>query len=277
VALVRDHPSLQILIAYMHNLAMDLMVWNGVPLGALIILASSSWFVRRWRSAVSAQQRLLLLALSLLLVHAMLELPHGHAVFILPAGIMIGIVEAHSKAQAVLSVPRWSVGAIVLVLCVALGMLLVEFREVGKELTMVRMRAARIANLPTPAPPPRLLLMAPFGELLASVRAEPAAAVDAAGLDRLQRLAYHFPSTGNLLRLAMTSALNGRPDAARDALTLLCQLQPPADCLSVGGAWREMGHTVYPALLQVEAPKPPSAGQATGNADSVPQHGTNRK
>jgi hypothetical protein len=277
VALASGHPSLQILIGYMHNLALDLMVWNGVPLGALVLLGLGLWFLQRWRSAVSGQQRLLLLAISLLVLHAMLELPHGHAVFILPAGLMIGIVEARSRADSVLNLSRLSVGAVALGLSVVLAMLLSEFREVGKELMMVRMRAARIANLPAPEAPPRLLLMAPFGELLASLRVEPGAPMDAAGLDRLRRLAYHFPSTGNLLRLALTSALNGRPDAAREALTLICQLQPPADCLSVAGAWRHMAHTIYPALLQIEVPEPPSPLQAVGGAASAHRHGVKQE
>jgi O-antigen ligase len=273
VALAAGYPSLPVLISYMHNLALDLMLWNGIPIGALALLGLGGWFVRRWRGEGSAQQRLLLLALTVLLVHAMLELPHGHAVFLLPAGLMMGLVEAHSGARSVLAVPRWAVGALALALATALGVLASEHRAVEQDLVALRMRAAKIANLPTLGPVPQLILMAPFSELLASLRIAPVAGLDEASLDLLHRVAYHYPSTGNLLRLAQADGLNSRPAQAREALTLLCQLRPAADCEGAAQHWREMGRTDYPALAAIEPPDPPSSVPVgVGDAATIPRH-----
>ena len=272
VALVAGHTSLQVLSPYMHSLALDLMLWSGIPIGALALLGLGGWYVKRWRREGSAQQRLLLLALAVLLIHAMLELPHGYAVFLLPAGLMMGMVEAHSGARSVLIVSRWAVGALALALAAALGVLASEHRAVEQDLLALRMRAAKITNLPPLGPAPQLILMAPFGELLASLRIAPAAGLDNASLDLLHRVAYHFPSTGNLLRLAQADALNGRPAQAREALTLLCQLQPPADCQGAAQNWREMGRIEYPALAAIEPPGPPLSGSAAaGDAATIPR------
>jgi O-antigen ligase len=247
VALAADHVSIQILTPYFHNVALDLMLWNGIPIGALSSLAIAGWFVARWRGCGPGPQQLLLLALAALLVHSMVELPHAHALFLLPAGLMVGLVEAHSGARAILTLPRRAGGAMVLVLGAALALLFVEHRAVEHDLLALRMRAARIANLPPLGPPPRLLLMSPFGDLLTMLRLAPRSGLDEATLDWLQRVAYHFPSTGNLLRLAQTDLLNGRPTQARAALVLACQLAPPEECDSATMVWNSMRQPTLPA------------------------------
>lgn len=257
LAVAGAQPSWQPLSPYKHNVVLDLLVWNGVPIGLLATLGFAAWYVRAWRRAASAAPALLLLALATLLIHSMLELPHGYAVFLLPAGLMIGMVEAHVGTRSLFTLPRWGVGTIVLLLALALGLLAAEFQAVADDRLALRMRAARIANLPALGPPPQGLLMAPHDELLASIRVTPGPGLDASTLALLDRVAHQFPSAGNLHRLAQADALNGRPEAARDALALLCRVNPPADCLHVARVWRETAAAAYPALAAIEPPSPP--------------------
>ncbi len=279
VALAAAHPSLQVRVPYMHNLALDLMLWNGVPIGALALLGLGAWFVARWRDGHgSAQQRLLLLALTALLIHAMLELPHGHAVFLLPAGLMMGIVEARSGVRSVLTLPRAVVWGMALLLALTLGVLASEHRAVEQDLLDLRIRAARVANLPPLGPAPQPMLMASYGELLVTLRMTPQPGMDPQTLELLHRVARHYPSAGNLLRLARADALNGRPVQAREALALLCQLQPPKVCQDVARTWDEMGRTDYPALAAIVPPgASASAPAALGDAATMPRlHGKPR-
>ena len=68
-------------------------------------------------------------------------------------------------------------------------MLFAEKVSVEQDMTALRMHAAHIANLPPLGPPPRLLWMAPYGELLANLRTEPVAGMDSASLDQFRRVA----------------------------------------------------------------------------------------
>jgi len=267
VALAAQHASIQVLVPYMHNLAIDLLLWNGIPIGALALLSLTVWFTRRWRDATAAEPRLLLLALAVLVLHAMLELPHGHALFLLPAGLMMGMVDARSRARALCVVPRWAAGVVTLGMAAALALLVRDMQVAEHDLLALRMRAARIANLPPLGPAPQLWLMAPFGELLANLRAEPTSGMDGVSLDEFRRVAYHFPSTGNLLRLAEADALNGRPEDARQALLLLCLLTRPALCERAGQYWAEIGRKRYPELAATwpVAPRPTGASVASWN------------
>jgi O-antigen ligase len=248
VALAAEHASIQIQTTYMHNLMLDLLLWNGIPVGLLAVLGFAAWYVRRWRDGGTAAQRLMLLALAVLLVHSMLELPYGYALFLLPAGLMIGVVDAQSQARRVLVIPRWGVAAAAGLSLVALVMLFAEKVAVEQDLLALRMRAARIANLPPLGPPPRLVWMAPYGELLANLRTEPVEGMDVASLDSFRRVAYHFPATGNLLRLAEADALNGRSAQAQETLALLCDLRPRAECNLAGSFWNDVLHQRHPGL-----------------------------
>ncbi len=248
VALAAEHATIQVQTTYMHNVVIDMLLWNGIPIGLLAVAGFAVWYVRRWRERGTAAQRLLLLALGVFLVHSMLELPHGYALFLVPAGLMIGMVEAASKSRQWLVIPRAVVAAAGGLLLVALVMLFAEKVSVEQDMTALRMHAAHIANLPPLGPPPRLVWMAPYGELLANLRTQPAEGMDAASLDQFRRVAYHFPSTGNLLRLAEADALNGRNAQAQAALALLCHLRPTGECNRAGSFWNETIRLRYPAL-----------------------------
>ena len=241
VALASASSALPVFTPYMHSLLLDLVVWNGIPLGAFAAAAFGVWFVSRWNGHETGQQRLLLLALATLLVHAMLELPHVYAVFVLPAGLMMGMIEARAGTRPVLWLPRWAVAASIGGLVVALCFLVRDYRAVEKDLLALRMHAARIANLPPLGSAPPLVLMGSHEDLLITLRIAPAAGLDGTTLDRMERVARHFPSAGNLMRVAHADSLNGRPEKARDALALLCRLTTPDRCLAAMNDWRGLG------------------------------------
>ena len=75
---------------YSHNLALDLMVWMGVPAGALTIFLILRFVLMRARKASGPIDTLLVGALLALLVHACLELPHGYLGFLAAAGLAAG-------------------------------------------------------------------------------------------------------------------------------------------------------------------------------------------
>jgi O-antigen ligase len=252
VALASPSSALPVYAPYMHNLVLDLLLWNGIPLGALAAIGLGAWFWSRWAGQDSGQQRLLLLALATLLMHAMLELPHVYAVFLLPAGLMMGAVEARAPARRILAMPRWVAAFAISVLAIALGLLARDYRAVEADLLALRMQAARIANLPPLGPGPRLVLMGSFEDLLVALRTAPEASLDDAALDRLRRVAHHFPSAANLMRLAQADALNGRPGRARDAMALLCQLTTTVNCNAASQAWDDFERNGPRAVATVE-------------------------
>ncbi len=252
LALGDSGPLLHLLVTYAHNLLLDLLVWNGIPLGLTIFLAIAGWFVIRWRNHAPAD-RPMLLALTCLLIHALVELPHAYAFFLLPAGLMVGVIEAHVAKRPVLAAPRFLIVGLTVLLALVLAVVSVEYVRIEAALLETRMRIARVGTHAPPSPP-QVWLLRPFVELLEVLVITPDITLDNAELDKVRRVAERFPSGPNLFRYAQSAALTGRPDEARRALALICQVTPPGHCQASSQAWRLLADTKYPAMATILPP-----------------------
>ena len=103
VLLASAYPELRVSVAHAHNLVLDLMLWNGFPLGLALTGGLGAWLWYQLRGATTPTQLLLLLALGVFGLHAMLELPHAYAFFLLPAALMMG------SLNEIRPVPVWCV------------------------------------------------------------------------------------------------------------------------------------------------------------------------
>ena len=105
-----SRPAFHELLDHSHNLVIDLVLWNGAPVGLLIIAALVWWFARQMRAARTPAQALLLAALVAVIVHAMFEYPLSYAYFLLPSALMIGALEGLRPVGARIRVSAGSHG-----------------------------------------------------------------------------------------------------------------------------------------------------------------------
>jgi O-antigen ligase len=250
MAVVEKHPSLHVLNQNAHNLFLDLLVWNGVPLGALLTLVMIVWFVRRLRQANDPAAWLLMAAVSVFMLHAMLELPHMALVFAVPMALMIGTLEAISPNRPAWHMRPLPMLAVLTLLAFWLARMAVEYTAVESDLRAHRMILARIGDL-TPPQPPKPLLLGYLQEALAAQRIEPSPVMTPADRAALERSATRYPSVGSLLRAAQAAALNGDPVRAGSLMRRLCLINEPDVCQDAWAAWVEIGKTRYPQLGQV--------------------------
>lgn len=228
---------------YAHSIVLDLLLWNGVPLGALLIAASAAWLVRRFRRVASAEAALLAMAVGTFLLHALLEFPHAYAYFLLPLGLMLGALGSLTAARAPVAAPRPAL-ALVLGLAVAwLGWLAHDYHQASESLQRVRFENARIVSgSPGRAALPEIRMLTQLAEHFAMLRVDVRAPVDAATLAALRRTSERYASDSTIFRYALAAALNGRPGEATAALARLCRLHGADDCRDVSEAWaREAG------------------------------------
>jgi O-antigen ligase len=244
--------GLYVTVQHAHNVLLDLLLWNGVPLGALLIAGLGVWFWRQWRASKTHEQLLVLLALAVFLVHAMLELPHAYAFFLLPVAMMMGFLNARARTPTWFSLPRWLMGCILLGQFVLLGVVVDEYQRVERALGSARIADAGIYN-PRPEPLKEPVFLAFLRQALENLRMEPRAGVDSADIDRLRRTLQRYPSYGGLFRFAQLAALNGRPDEAQWALSVLCKLNTPAACAAAIDHWRDLAAQL-PALAAISTP-----------------------
>lgn len=232
-ALATNYPASHEVISYSHNLLLDLLVWNGVPLGGLAAVALLAWFVRSWRGAKTDSSVALMLALSVFLVHAMVEMPHGYATFLLPVGLMIGAVEA-ARSRGPQPVLTWQVPRAVVVLVLAAlvwGLMLTvrDYLRIEQAWTAERLRRARIGTL-DPKPLPHTPTLDHLHAVLLNGRIEPRPGMTEGELAGLRQVSERLPGPSSLIRLARAQELNGLREEAARTLERLCRTHPQRLC-----------------------------------------------
>lgn len=260
-AIALDHPNLGLTFQSAHNLVLDLLVQNGLPLGALLTLALVLWLGHKARRVNTAQACLYLLAVGVLLIHSLLEFPQNYAYFLLPAGLMMGALDTMHPVRTVTHMRRW---VAVTLLCVGAGLtswIAVEYNMAERSLERVRFERNRVGPSRN-SKAPDLVMLTQLREFLRFLRLRTDTAVSPEQLRTMRMVVERYPSDGNHLVYAAAAALSGYPETARDALARMCLMVPAERCRAALSTWRSMA-TSSAALSAVQVPNPhiASSGQ----------------
>jgi O-antigen ligase len=233
-----------------HNVVLDLMLWAGIPIAILLMAGAVRWGRAALRGHTKPEPVLLAVALAVLLLHALLEAPHVFAYFLLPAALMLGTLDAYRRdVPAHIGVPRLVVACLVLLHAVVLWLMFVDYGRIEASEQAAAMRAANIANA-RPAEEPDLTVLTALQAGLATARTVPRREMPANALSAMRDAVRRYPNVGGLFRYAQASALNGRPDEARRALTVLCALHSRRMCEAAAADWAQLASTELPEMKQ---------------------------
>lgn len=98
-----------------HNLILEMLVWNGVVLGAAIVGYFVWWFYRLCKQRHSVETVVALASVGCVLIHAMFEFPQNYAYFLLPVGFLLGLVQAQTPQHSSIEI-KSSITTTILVL-----------------------------------------------------------------------------------------------------------------------------------------------------------------
>lgn len=253
LAAAETAPGLGVVVAHAHNFALDLVIWNGWPLGLLLVVGILAWLTRMFRRVTRANDTLLLVAIGTFFVHANLELPHVLFAFLAPVAVFMGTLTAHHPHDLRWAPRRSVLAAMLIALSAALLVIWVEYQKVEADLLAHRIRAARIGDLRATVAP-SVFLLQPLQKSLEALRTTARRNMPEAERLALKRAVQRYPSDGGLFTLAQASALNGHPQEAADSLRRLCLLYPPSICQAAARAWQAVGVQSQPELLGIQRP-----------------------
>lgn len=205
---------------YTHNILLDLLIWNGPILGSIIIIAVSYYLLRLAFLARSAENLFVLMAVGFFLLHSMLEYPHAYAYFLLPVGLLIGILQADFPCKT-WRIPR---GCVLIFLIVSVGLYTViwqEYRVIEEDYRLMRFEKNRVGTLKAEQPAPDVLLLTQLQALTKHSRLPATTQMSADELDELSRFAKRFTHPASLFKYAQALALNNQLTAAYEQLLLI--------------------------------------------------------
>lgn len=253
-AVALDHPPVLRHFDHAHNIVMDLLLWAGIPIGGAIVLLCGWGLVRQARAIADTRAAWLYVGVIGLLVHGLLELPLEYAYFLLPAGLMLGAVQAMSPPAGRL----WTAPRLALPVLGVLGLLLLlaiatEYLRAEQSYRVLRFEMARIGSTRIDSTTPDLPLLTQIRAFQQLARTEPRTGMQAAEVLAVQRAAMRYPYPSAMFRHALVAALNGDPATARLTLARLCSIHPKKHCDAMREGWREE-QARHPALAAIAPP-----------------------
>ena len=263
-AAVLDHRASGEWLLSSHSLLLDLLLWNGIPLGALLAAALVAWFVSRVRACRSVDAWALLAAVGAVFLHAMLEYPLDYAYFLLPLGLLMGASAGLDEQARLWALPR---SAFAVSLALMIGMLAwvsLEYLHVQESARQLRFVMARIGIDRVPEAPVPDVVLLDFPREFHRYWLTPAGrGMSPQQLDWMRRVSQRHAIPPAMLRYAMAAGLNGRAQEATDTLARLCKMHPVKRCEEGRDSWRDLQRQ-YPELGSIAFPTAPPVAAPLG-------------
>jgi len=256
MAVVDGYSSLHHPFFQSHNLFLDFILWAGIPLGLLLTGCVVIWLTTAFRRVRRPQEALYLLMVSVVGIHAMLELPLHYAYFLLPTGLAMGALSAELRIWA-LRPPSWVAGRWPLIGAWLLGVTLLgliarDYFRVEDAFASLQLEMAQIQRS-RPAEPPEVLLLTDLREIQRFMKFEPAAEASAAEIEWARNAVEAWPSSRSFMKVAVLLGLNQQPNEARGWLIRMCRIVPRDQCESAPMRWQQ-ALELHPQLAAVEWP-----------------------
>lgn len=236
LAMAADFPALHMTFGHSHNLFLDLVLWTGWPIGILVSVGLIWWFVRCVWAVTNAKDALMIMFLGVVGIHAMLELPLHYAYFLLPVGMVAGVLNQRVGGRMLCQTPRWTFIVLWLVAVSLLLGIARDYFRVESSVQTLRFELARIGSLPT-GQPPDVVLLTQLRERIRFVRHEVRSGMNHEELDWLRTMASVYPGGGALYKVATALALNGQSEEAQRWLAKICKIAEVEECERLRRAW----------------------------------------
>lgn len=205
-----------------HNVVLDLLIWNGIPLGVLILLYLAGWLYWLNKGAKETVSIIASLMVCAILIHALLEFPIHYAYFLLPMGFLLGIIQAQYPRLPSIELPR---NLLRLYLVVGLVFIAVVYRDYdlyryqNSLVHQKQLDAEQQADLQQP-----IWLLTQFKDRIWWLQLDPHSQLSADELQHLKRLVANSASAYDVLKYARVLAFNGKKAEAEQQLWILKEL-----------------------------------------------------
>lgn len=254
LSVAQSHPTLGSFFMHSHNLFLDLVLWCGIPIGSLVSVLLVLWLIRGLRSLDNTEDVILMLFVLVVGLHAMVELPLHHAYFLLPTGLVMGILNQRFKMRVILTSTRWSVVGLLLGASLLLGVIMRDYLEVDASFRRMRLDAAHIGRLP-PGDPPNVVILNDMRELIVYARKDVKSDISVEELERLRRVTIISPTPSNLFNVAKGLALRHQPADAIEWIQKMQNVQPAGFDRDLRAVWEAQAKS-EPAMAEVKWPAP---------------------
>jgi hypothetical protein len=170
-------------------------------------------------------------------VHAMLEFPLQYAYFLIPTGLMIGIL-IERKAKPIWVGNIWLVPVMLVGLALSLALTVKDYSRVEESYLLLRLEQGPMGeNRPPLGRAPEVTVLTHLREWIVASRVKPQSKMTDQQLAQLELINRYYPSRSFAYNLATAYAMNNRPIDAYRWLSRLCNITDERGCALVKRSW----------------------------------------
>ncbi len=245
---------------YAHNIALDVLMWIGIPLGVVLLALVAWWLVKSFKKCDGPVQLLLWAGVVPFAVHSLVEFPFAYAYFLFPVGWMLGSLVVRQSAAPVpgthrLSRPTWwatAAGIVVFgVLCIQVAW---EYLKIEEDYRVMRFELRSVGKPPLDYVAPQITLLTQLDETLKVGRLVPYPGMPARDIERLRRANASQAWATLHLSYAVALALNDQPEEATRQLRNLRALYGQKTYKQSLDHFLQLQTKQYPQLALVQLP-----------------------
>lgn len=225
-------------LSHSHNIFIELLLNNGVFLGGLLLVFFAAQFWLFLRNIRVPNFIFPFAAFWVLFVHAQLELPLHYAYFLLPFGLILGVLSQKSGLLVLLSVRKLFVVPVLALTTCVLALTISDCFEV--ERTVHTVRYGKNAQVKPLDDLPSLFVLTQWRERLEFANAEPLSPLAEEKYQWMKGVVVSTPSPFMYFRLAQNLALDGQSERARYWLSVLCRASPEDYKEKLFAHWSEL-------------------------------------
>lgn len=206
-----------------HNVILDLLVWNGIPIGGLILVYLSGWLYWLNRGAKDIESIVLILMACAILIHALLEFPIHYAYFLLPLGFILGVIQARYPRLPSIHLNTWLARGILLLSLVLLAVVYRDY-NIYKQQYIVATKTAPLTTQQQAVMQQKIWLLDQFSDRAWWIGLNPFSKLSASQLQHVGRMVANNASKYDLYKYAQLLAFNGQVAEAKHQLWILKSL-----------------------------------------------------
>ncbi|ENX60362.1 MULTISPECIES: PglL family O-oligosaccharyltransferase [Acinetobacter] len=220
ISIFNLHPSHEWVISA-HNVLLDILVWNGLPLGLLIIGYLAIWFFWLDRNAKDSTSVIAIMMVAAILIHAMLEFPQRYAYFLLPMGFLLGIVQAQTPQLKAVTLNKNVIRVIWLIGIVLLLLIWRDYKLFQQNSRLIFKKQQPTVEILGSS---KILLLTQFQQRLDWINLKPQTQMSNTDLEWMDALVKNKATPYNLKKYAQVLVYNHKFEEAEQQLFILQQL-----------------------------------------------------
>ncbi|WP_420001838.1 Wzy polymerase domain-containing protein [Acinetobacter sp. LF10] len=204
-----------------HNILLDLLVWNGLPLGFLIIAYFAIWLFWLSKNAKDTISIVAILMVSAILIHAMLEFPQRYAYFLLPIGFLLGLIQAQTPNLNGVSLHRNIIRCVWLISLIVLLLIWRDYKLFQDNSQLVFKQKTASEEILGSS---KILILTQFQQRLDWIALKPQTLMSDSDLSVIGEMVENKATPYNLKKYAQLLVYNHKLDEAEQQLFVLQQL-----------------------------------------------------